>query len=320
MRSLIEHAKPLYNFVIDAAIGRFDTTYATGQMGAVKAVAPLIAQIRDRSQRDLYARKATRRIGVDLDIMQREVRSAHGQLHVRDEDAYSPRRRFGAGNGEGAGQPRVEPGSNPYANPAERRALEHRAATEQSYFRIDDAVFICEQQFMATLIQIPRAINRTMFASLNEDSFVAPVFRALFLAIQAAGGLPPDDAPQGLWMHNLNKAGGLTLTTVINELAVLQLPLPPSDQDRAVAGSGVPGAANAAAVQLRPASPAETRYAAELLARLLDMGYMRRIAAARRRMAGMPEGSEKLELLGEITKLETSRKDLQAQVYGNTVG
>lgn len=103
-------------------------------------------------------------------------------------------------------------------------------------------------------------------------------------------------------MHNLNKAGGLTLTTVINELAVLQLPLPPSDQDRAVAGSGVPGAANAAAVQLRPASPAETRYAAELLARLLDMGYMRRIAAARRRMAGMPEGSEKLELLGEITK------------------
>ena len=90
---------------------------------------------------------------------------------------------------------------------------EHRAATEQSYFRIDDAVFICEQQFMATLIQIPRAINRTMFASLNEDSFVAPVFRALFLAIQAAGGLPPDDAPQGLWMHNLNKAGGLTLTS-----------------------------------------------------------------------------------------------------------
>ncbi len=48
VRSLIEHAKPLYDFVIDAAIGRFDATYATGQMGAVKAVAPLIAQIRDR--------------------------------------------------------------------------------------------------------------------------------------------------------------------------------------------------------------------------------------------------------------------------------
>ena len=31
VRSLIEHAKPLYDFVIDAAIGRFDTTYATGR-------------------------------------------------------------------------------------------------------------------------------------------------------------------------------------------------------------------------------------------------------------------------------------------------
>ena len=142
-----------------------------------------------------------------------------------------------------------------------------------------------------------------MFASLNEDSFVAPVFRALFLAIQAAGGLPPDDAPQGLWMHNLNKAGGLTLTTVINELAVLQLP-PASVRS----GSGRRRIRRAGRCQCggRAAAsgePAETRYAAELLARLLDMGYMRRIAAARRRMAGMPEGSEKLELLGEITRL-----------------
>lgn len=121
-------------------------------------------------------------------------------------------------------------------------------------------------------------------------------------------------------MHNLNKAGGLTLTTVINELAVLQLPLPPSDQDRAVAGSGVRAAAMRRPCSCVRPSPPRPGTPAELLARLLDMGYMRRIAAARRRMAGMPEGSEKLELLGEITKLETSRKDLQAQVYGNTVG
>ena len=55
MRALIANARPLYDFVIDSAIDRFDTTYATGQMGAVKAVAPLIAQIRDRSLLDLYS-------------------------------------------------------------------------------------------------------------------------------------------------------------------------------------------------------------------------------------------------------------------------
>ncbi len=49
VRSLIARAKPLYDFVIDAAISRFDLTYTPGQVGAMKAVAPLVAQIRDRS-------------------------------------------------------------------------------------------------------------------------------------------------------------------------------------------------------------------------------------------------------------------------------
>ena len=96
VRSLIERAKPLYDFVIDAAIGRFDTTFTTGQMGAVKAVAPLIAQIRDRSLHDLYTRKAARRVGVDLDVLQREVANERRRLNVRDEDAYASKRRYGA--------------------------------------------------------------------------------------------------------------------------------------------------------------------------------------------------------------------------------
>ena len=117
---MIDHAEPLYDFVIKTAIGRFDTTYTTGQMGAVKAVAPLIAQIRDRSLLDLYSRKAVRQIGVDLDIMQREVRDARRKLQVRDEDAYAPKRRF-AGNAGAAVEPRMEQGTNPYANPSAGR-------------------------------------------------------------------------------------------------------------------------------------------------------------------------------------------------------
>lgn len=150
--------------------------------------------------------------------MRREVMNARRQMHVRDEDAYAPKRRFERD------EPRVEPGTNPYANPATRKALERRDAAEQAYFKIDDAVFIAEQQFMAVLIQVPRAIDRTMFGQLTIDHFMTPVFRTLFQAIAAAGGLPSDD-PQGLWMHNLTKAGGPMLNQVINELAVMPLPL-----------------------------------------------------------------------------------------------
>lgn len=314
VRSLIERAKPLYDFVIDAAIDRFDTQYTTGQMGAVKAVAPLIAQIRDRSLHDMYTRKAARRVGVDLDVMRHEVASARRRLNVRDEDAYAPRRRGGAQ----AAEPRTEPGRNPYENPAARKALERRDANEQTYHRIDDAVFICEQQFMATLIQVPRAVDPAWFAQLTLANFITPVFRSLFQAIAAAGGLPSADTPQGLWMHNLTKAGGPLLEPVINELAVMPLPLPAAERDDAQAPRGESG--GAAAVQLRPATRAEQQYAFELLARLLDMGFMRRIGAAKRRMAQLPDGEEKIALLGQITQMETARKDLQAQVYGNTVG
>lgn len=316
VRSLIANAKPLYDFVIDTAIARFDLTYTPGQVGAMKAVAPLVAQIRDRSLWDAYARKAAGRIGVELEVMRREVLAARNRLHVRDEDAYAPKRRF-----QREEEPYQEPGSNPYANPAARKALERRDAKEQAYFKIDDAVFIAEQQFMATLIQVPRAIDRTMFGQLTIDHFMSPVFRTLFQAISAAGGLPNTDTPQGLWMHNLTKAGGPMLDQVINELAVMPLPLPGDDTGKGAqpaqpATQGIP----AAEVQLRPATKEEQRYASELLTRLLDMGFMRQIGLARRRMAQLPDGEEKIALLGQITRMETARKDLQAQVYGNTIG
>ncbi|MCI1219242.1 MAG: DNA primase [Bifidobacterium sp.] len=336
--SLIEHAKPLYDFVIDAAIARFDTSYTTGQMGAVKAAAPLIAQIRDRSLLDIYTRKATRRIGVDLDIMRREVNAARRQLNVRDDDAYASKRRFGglaSGGGFTGREERGERGQNPYENPVRRKALERRDANEQTYYRIDDAVFICEQQFMAMLIQVPRAIGHTWFAQLSLANFMTPVFRSLFQAVAAAGGLPSDDTPQGLWIHSLAKAGGPMLEQVINELAVMPLPLPPDPRDSSGSAGADSGTGNsstaapigsavqngqiiqAAAVQLRAPSPAEQRYAAELLVRLLDMGFMRRIGAAKRKMSQLPDGAEKITLLGDITTMETARKDLQSQVYGN---
>ena len=305
--SLVANARPLYDFVIDTAIGRFDLTYSTGQIGAMRAVAPIIAQIRDRSQRDVYTRKATRRIGLDLDLVQREVMREKRRQGVRDEDAYAPRHRFAVTAPRSAGP-------DPSTDPAARRALEHRDAVEQTYHRIDDAVFIAEQQFMATLIQIPLAVDRGWFGQLTPSSFMAPVFRALFQAVTAAGGLPEPGTPQGLWLHGLVKAGGPMLESTINELAVMPLPLP-SDSDGSPAAETDPSA-DASAAPLRDPTAAERRYATELLGKLLDMGYMRTIAAARRRMTSLPDGEEKIALLGETTRLETKRKDIQAAALG----
>lgn len=325
VHSLIEKARPLYDFVIDTAIHRFDTSYTTGQMGAVKAAAPLIAQIRDRSLLDIYTRKATRRIGVDLDIMQREVDQARRQLHVLDDDAYAPKR-----YSVNSYDPNAKNRENDYGNPAAKKALQHRDAVDQSYFRVDDAVFVCEQQFMAVLIQVPLAIDPNAFAQLTLGDFMTPIFRTLFQAIVAADGLPQEDTPQGLWLHKLTKAGGPMLEQVINELAVMPLPLPGGDDQNgnAAAASGSFGrnadastmdVSSRAAARLKAPNDDERRYASELTVRLLDVGYMRRIGSAKREMAKLADGEEKIKLLGKITDMETARKDLQTKVYGNNV-
>lgn len=315
VRALVDNPKPLYDFVIDTAIDAFDTQYTTGQLGAVKAVAPIIAQIRDRSLVDLYARKAARRIGVESALMSRETMAARRRAHVRDDDAYAVR--------ETRNRYEPERGQQALANAelSQRRSLQRQDAVQQGYFKIDDAVFICEQQFMGLLIQIPRAIDPGMAQQLSESNFVTPVFRSLFQVFEMVGGLPADDMPQGLWMHNLIKAAGPALQGVINELAVMPLPLPqPEAANNSSNQHDEQPAHNAAAVQLRPASETEKQYASELLVRLLDMGFMRRIAYAKTRMNRLPDSEEKFTLLGSITSMETARKDLQAQIFGNTVG
>lgn len=311
VRSLVSHASPLYDFVIDTVINRFDTSFTTGQMGAVKAVAPLIAQIRDRSLLDLYARKAVRAIGVDLAVMRREVEVSRRRLQVHDEDAYASKRSSAL-----FGQQVSD--SRSADSPVSRMQIARSSAKNQHYYRVDDVVFMCEQQCMALLLQVPLAFNEKLFAQLTLNNFITPVFRTLFQAFVAAGGLPTGNVTQGLWLHMMTKAAGPLLEPVITELSVMPLPLPvPSDslEDGNAGNHQNQQASNGSPSDLlRKATVAESKYANELLIKLLDVGFMRRIGAARARMTKLPDGQEKIALLGQITSMEAARKNLQSQI------
>lgn len=318
VRSLIARANPLYDFVIDTVIRRFDTSFATGQMGAVKAVAPLVAQIRDRSLLDLYTRKAVRNIGVDLDVMRREVESARRRLHVVDDDAYSK----GYASSVYAYSRVFDQRSQSMNEAAVKTAMLRSAYKNQSYYKVDDSVFMCEQQFMAVLMQSPLAFSNQLFAHLTLNNFITPVFRTLFQAFVASGGLPSTNISQGLWLHTITKAAGPMLEGVINELSVMPLPLSLSkglsgassiNSSAAYDSSGVSTNESPSSL-LRVPSEEEQKYANELLIKLLDVGFMRKIGAIKLRMSKLEDGSEKLNLLGQITKLESARKDLQSQI------
>ncbi|WP_289097595.1 DNA primase [uncultured Bifidobacterium sp.] len=307
LRALVENAKPLYDFVLGAAVNRFDTSYTAGQMGAVKATAPLIAQIRDRSLWDLYARKEARAIGVDLDVMRREVIAARKALHVRDEDAYAPRRNRYPRAGE------MERQSEPTV--VQTRLIEQANAERQTFYRVPDPVFICEQQFMATLIQIPRAVNAELFRGLNVHCFQTPVFQTLYQAVDVAGGLPPDSSTQQQWFEHLLDAGGPMLGQVINELAVMPLPLR-FDEGAVQREQDMHGGTGVVTQPLREATQSERQYANQLLAKLLDAGYMRTIEQTKHRIAQTQDSKRQIELLGVLQHLETARKELKASIFG----
>ncbi|APW19397.1 DNA primase [Gardnerella swidsinskii] len=310
VRSLVAHASPLYDFVIDTVINRFETSYTTGQMGAIKAVAPLIAQIRDRSLLDLYMRKAVRSIGVDLAVMRNEVESARRRLKVRDDDAYAQKYNVIPPFGQ-----QIHDDRNAGFK-ASRMGIIKSSAKNQHYYRVDDAVFMCEQQFMALLLQVPLAFDEKLFAQLTLNNFITPVFRTLFQAFVAAGGLPVGNVSQGLWLHMMTKAAGPLLESVITELSVMPLPLPAASDSLEDTGNRQNQQVTNRSPSdfLRKATSAESKYANELLIRLLDIGYMRKIGAARVRMAKLKDGQEKLELLGKITSMEAARKNLQSQI------
>lgn len=310
VRSLVAHASPLYDFVIDTVINRFETSYTTGQMGAIKAVAPLIAQIRDRSLLDLYMRKAVRSIGVDLAVMRNEVESARRRLKVRDDDAYAQKHNVIPPFGQ-----QIHDDRNAGFK-ASRMEIIKSSAKNQHYYRVDDAVFMCEQQFMALLLQVPLAFDEKLFAQLTLNNFITPVFRTLFQAFVAAGGLPVGNVSQGLWLHMMTKAAGPLLESVITELSVMPLPLPAASDSLEDTGNRQNQQVTNGSPSdfLRKATSAESKYANELLIRLLDIGYMRKIGAARVRMAKLKDGQEKLELLGKITSMEAARKNLQSQI------
>lgn len=317
VRKLIEGAKPLYDFVIDTAIAAFDTQYTTGQVGAEKAVAPVIAQIRDRSLVGEYTRKAARSIGVGLAQMRDEVAAARRRLGVRDEDAYAPRRT----NQSFAAQLERNEEATPGARSRNRLAAQRRGASQQSYYHVDDAVFVCEQQLMGAVIQLPQAVNRELFAKLDGMSFVIPVFKSLYQAITVAGGLPDASTPSGLWLHNLTKAAGPLLEPVINELSVLPLPLPENDTSNSGsigAGTAAGGAPSDVAQQgngVKPASDAAAQYVTELMSKLRDGSLMRRVAAIRHQMNASSDPTTKIKLLETVTKLESERKQIRAQIF-----
>src|SRR5690606_11685961 len=86
VRGLMDAKVPMFEFAIDRKLAGYDLSTVEGQVGALRAAAPIVAVIRDELLRPGYERVLARRLGMDpTDVHQEVQRAARGAAAAERE-------------------------------------------------------------------------------------------------------------------------------------------------------------------------------------------------------------------------------------------
>jgi len=264
--ALIAARVPLFEFVIKSALAGNDLESAEGRVAALRAAAPVIAGIRDTAIAPEYARRLAGWLGMEVEDVRRAVAAAAQRTPGATRGGRAP---TWDGTPATGAVPQVS--GVPLARPDAR-----------------DPVVRAERLAIETLLQVPQAVRGNagawaLYEQLNAASFTVPQFRALFDAVQAAGGPVGGD---NSWVSRVTEEAGPTLAPLVSELAVTPLP---HDKPEEFA-----------------------RYARSALARVQDLAITRAIAELRGKMQRAGEGSDAhREAFAELLALETRRRALR---------
>jgi DNA primase len=204
VRRLIEDAVPMFEFAVRTTIARFDLTTAEGRVRALGAVAPIVADIRERSLRPEYTRTVAGWLGVEVEQVANEVASA----------TRSAARAHTAPSGP------VSPSAFPGGLAPEDHG-EHAFQLPRPDLR--DPVVSAERQLLQAALQFPQLLDPAGFESISGESFSAAAHRGVHDAMRAAGGITAASGP-GRWAERVSEAAALTVRPLVNELAVAAVP------------------------------------------------------------------------------------------------
>ncbi|GAA3700875.1 DNA primase [Zhihengliuella alba] len=119
VRELIATKRPLFEFAIKAGLKKYDLDTVEGRVQALRATAPIVAEIRDPAMRPAYARELSGWLGMDIDDVTRSVAAAGKRGRAAGK---------GGGNdggasrgGRGAERPHPDRGGQGYGAPAQER-------------------------------------------------------------------------------------------------------------------------------------------------------------------------------------------------------
>ena len=254
VRALVEDAVPMFEFAVRTTINRFDLDTAEGRVQALRAAAPIIAGIRDRSLRPEYTRTVAGWLGLEVEQVAAEVGRA-GRMAARESGASGGAAQPGPGSGRRGGPHDGERRGGPGPGGGDEPGPSRPDAMARPDLR--DPVVFAERQLLQAVLQFPSAVDQGLYDSIEPASFTAAAHRAVHDAVAAAGGLPAA-ATTAVWADKVAEAAAATVRPLVSELAVAPVPA------RVDPTTGVP----------------DPRYVKELLVRVREVSLTRRIGDA----------------------------------------
>ncbi|NTW40908.1 MAG: DNA primase, partial [Cellulomonadaceae bacterium] len=229
VRALVAGRQPLFEFVLRSTIAAHDLNTVEGRVAALRASAPVVANIRDSALRPEYARMLAGWLGMDFDAVRQEVAAASRRMPPagaapagarREEGRAQEGRRDDPGDQRGPGDGRRDLGTRPTMPGPAQWPGDPRRGQGASGDRADPVARL-ERNALEAVLQHPGAVDATSFDALGDDAFTVPAFRAVHEAIRAAGGLTAGTAA---WVERVLEEAAAPVADLVTELAVTPLP------------------------------------------------------------------------------------------------
>jgi DNA primase len=207
LRDLVARRTPLFEFAIRTTLNDIDLDNAEGRVSALRRCVPIVAQIKDPTLRDEYARQLAGWVGWA------DVAQVIGRVR---EEAKSP-------TAQGRNKTR-RPTAQPDAKPAMPRPDP------------SDPTLRPQREALKAALQYP-ALAGPVFDTLTVESFTHPGYAAVRAAIAAAGGIAAG-ITGARWIEVVREGAATpAVEALINELGVESIQVDDEDKlPRSIAG------------------------------------------------------------------------------------
>ncbi len=210
VRSLINSRRPLFEFAIDSTLRGYDMTTLEGRVRGMRAIAPIIAGIKDSSLRPAYIRRVSGQLGLDMDEVQRAVTWAvqNPQISARERARIAEEERAQAHQEQQLPSPAPDVFEQP---------------------DLSDPVARMEREALEAIIQVPQLLTIEQWQQLTRVQFRYRLHGALAEGlIGAASTIRPE--PGASWVNAVRSFAPAQAHALLAELTVSPIPASSREQ------------------------------------------------------------------------------------------